>query len=63
MKFGVSSAWVVGECSKCRQPTTGEFISDEYQFELKCVSCSHVDTYILDELGDHSVDIEIDNGE
>jgi hypothetical protein len=47
--FGVSSAWLVGECEKCKQPTTGEIQTDNCYLIMKCVSCYHSHEYIINE--------------
>ena len=60
MKFGVSSAWLVGECSKCKEPSTGEYIADDYKFILRCVSCGHLDSYKVDEYGDNYLELELE---
>ena len=51
-KVYISSAWFVGACDRCKEPTTGRFDSDdnrsdadEYWAEMKCVNCGHVIQY------------------
>ena len=45
MKFGVSSAYIVGECEKCKEPATGHFRTDDCEFSLRCVSCGVMYNY------------------
>ena len=47
IKFGVASAMLVGECESCKEPATGELRTDDYEFELKCISCKDVFHYTV----------------
>ena len=49
IELGFSEAQVVGSCESCKEPATGEYVSDNHEFELKCVSCNHVYSHSVPE--------------
>jgi hypothetical protein len=51
IKFGVSSAWLVGVCKECGQPTTGEINTDAYQLDMRCVNCNTLHQYDIKKRG------------
>lgn len=51
----ITSGYLVGQCEKCEQPSTGKFDGDDdrdedemYWISMKCVSCSNIQRFNIE---------------